>query len=399
MRGPKLIRTAGIILTLLAVARPGGGAAAVTESSFASVSAERVTSQAAPLNPEAFQFLRADARGRLYLLRGDTLAVDLVQPSGKVTSAAKPPAEPVSDERVITDAALSPDGDRWLLLIGHERLAVLKEEKLRALPAPVWVVSALAFTGDGPVVAVLPVQETSGEEATTPPARASFDKPPLLLGLDEQKGQWQTLVAGKVFERRDSRVPVPLEIRAERASIVTTGAKGSLWLAQQSAYALKQFSRAGKLEASLAVSGGSVQWKDRTEDDWKRLEKSAASSGMKVQRSQLGNLQATRVVRALTVDGSRVYLVIETPAGLALDRWDGVTQSLDRVQLANITASPSRLSVAAAHDGLYLAGGHLGEPVWRLDWQRLEEAKWKPVPNAVAEGAAAAGRHAGAGGP
>jgi len=393
-----LMRIAGVVLTMLAVVRPAGVAAAATEPGFAPISAERVLGQASPDKPEAFQFLRGDAKGRLYLLRGDTLAVDQLQPSGKLTPATKPPAEPASDDSVITDAALSPDGDQWLLLIGHERLAVLKEEKLRALPAPVWVVSALVFTVDGPAIAVLPVQETSGEDATTPPARASFDKPPLLLGFDEQKGQWQTLVPGKVFRRSESRVPLPLEIRAERASIVTTGAKGSLWLAQQDAYALRQFSRAGKIEASLAVSGGSVQWKDRTEDDWKRLETSAASSHMKVQRSQLGSLQATRVVRALTVEGSRVYLVVETPAGLALDRWDAVTQVLDRVRLANITASPSRLSVAAAHDGLYLAGGHLGEPVWRLDWQRLEEAKWKPVPNAVAEGAAAAGRHASAGG-
>jgi len=391
VRGAKLRHTGGIILTLLAVTRPGGGAT-VTESGFASVSAERVIGQASPQNPEAFQFLRADARGRLYLLRGDTLAVDQVQPSGKLTPAGKAPAEPASDDSVITDAALSPDGDRWLLLIGHDRLAVLKGEKLRDLPAAVWVVSALAFTADGPLVAVLPAQETSGEDATAPPARASFDKPPLLLRLDEQKGQWQTLVPGKVFQRRDSRVPVPLEIRAERASMVTTGAKGSLWVAQQDAYTLKKFSRAGSLEASLAVAGGSVQWKDRTEDDWKRLEKSAASSGMKVQRSQLGSLQAAKVVRALTAEDSRVYLVVETPAGLALDRWDAVTQALDRVQLANVTSGPSRLSVAAAHDGLYLAGGHLGEPLWRLDWQRLEEAKWKPVPNAVVESAVAAGR-------
>jgi len=64
----------------------------------------------------------------------------------------------------------------------------------------------------------------------------------------------------------------------------------------------------------------------------------------------------------------------------------------DLSALANITVGPSRLSVAAGHDGLYLAGAHLGEPVWRLDWQRLEDAKWKPVPNAVLEGAGAAGR-------
>lgn len=388
---PKLAYAIGT-LALVAALRPGGVQAAVNQAPFASVSAERVTAQSALVDPDVYQFLRADAKGRLFLLHADTLAVDQVQPSGKLVRAGAPATKREMDEGdAVIDAALSPDGDSWLLLFHKSsRLVVLKGGQLRDLPPPVWMMSALAFTVDGPVVAVLPAQDSSGENAAAQPTRADLEKPPLLLRLNDQK--WQMLVPGKVFQRRESRSMVPQEVQAERASRLGSDPKGSLWVAQQDAYTLKKFSRSGALETSLLVGGGSVKWRDRTEEDWKNLEASAKSSGMKLNRSHLAKIEASRVVRVLTVHDSRVYLVVETPEGLALDQWDPVTQALSRVQLANITTGPSRLSLAAARDGLYLAAAHQGEPVWRLDWQRLEEAKWKPVPEAVVEGPSSAAK-------
>jgi hypothetical protein len=128
------------------------------------------------------------------------------------------------------------------------------------------------------------------------------------------------------------------------------------------------------------VNGGRVQLKERTEEEWKALDKAL---GRTVNRSQ--KMAAVRVVRGLTAQGNHVYQVVETPEGVALDRWDADTQALDRLLLGGIAPGRRYVDLAAGRDGLYIAGRGLGEPIWRLEWQRLEEAKWKAVPEAVAQ--------------
>jgi hypothetical protein len=370
------------VVALALFAAPPPSKPAIEVPGFASVAMERLAGEPSRQSPQVLQFLRADAKGRLYLLHGDTLEVDEIKPSGKVVPRGKAPSRRATEGDTITEAALSPDGDRWLLFdTTGDRLTLLSGDELRDLPSSGWDVSAVAYTDDGPVVAVLPAQ-VGGQEATAPSGRPSLEKPPLLLRLDGQT--WQVLVPGKVFETSNARAAGFQALVAERSSRLAAGPKGALWVAQQDAYIVRRYSRMGVLQGSLLVGGGRVQWRDRTEEDWKRLEAAAQAGGMKLNRSHLSRQEAVRVVRALTAQDNRVYLVIETTAGLALDRWDPETQVLDRVQLAG-SVGPGRLSIAAGRDGLYIAGAHLGEPVWRLDLDRLETAKWKPVPEAVVE--------------
>jgi hypothetical protein len=385
VRGPSL--TLAIVLLSLFVAAPASPGATTEGQALAAVAAERVVAERPHPSGQVLQFLQADAKGRIYLLRGDTLAVERLLPSGKLVANGKPPANRAEGETVI-HAALSPDGDSWLLYDMPDHLMLLKSDELRDLTPSGWDVSAVAYTLDGPILAVLPVL-VGGGDATVP--KTALMKPPFLLRLDDDQ-RWQQLVPGRVFERSEPRALVPQELRAERSSRLAAGAKATLWVAQQDAYVLKQYSRAGVLKGSLVVGGGRVQWRDRTEDDWKYLEGSARAGGMKLDRTHLANVEAVHVVRALTVQDHRVYLVVETSAGLVLDRWDADADVLQRLQLGNVATGPGRLSLAAGRDGLYLAGAHLGEPVWRLDWQRLEGAKWKPVPDAVVEAPPKAGQ-------
>src|SRR6185436_3651105 len=85
-------------------------------------------------------------------------------------------------------------------------------------------------------------------------------------------------------------------------------------------------------------------------------------------------------------DGA-LYLVVATAGGeVALDRFDPGPLRLDRVLLGGLYRIPGNLTLAAGSDGLYLAGpsGRLG--LWRIDRQTIEDAAWKPVPDATLDG-------------
>jgi hypothetical protein len=380
MREPTL--TGAAITLVLLVTLPVCGRAAenppvANQTVAARVSPERVTGDPARENDQVSQFLGADAKGRVFLLHGDTLAVDQILPSGKIVSRRGPQGKEGSDAD-LSDAALSPDGSSWLLVSG-DKLSLLSGDDLRLLPEPHWWVSSLAYTSDGPVLAVLPGWGGGTDAAST--SKAAWDKPPFLLRFDGQT--WQTLSVQDAPKLISEKPPVMrpfAEIKAERDLKLAAGRNGALWSAQQNAYLLKRYSRQGAVEESVAVNGGRVQWKERTEEDWKALDK---MFGRTANRSQ--KMAAIRVVRGLTAQANRVYQVVETPEGVALDRWDDDSQVLDRLLLGGIAPGLRYLDLAGGRDGLYIAERGLGEPVWRLDWQRLEEAKWKAVPEAVVQ--------------
>jgi hypothetical protein len=364
-----------VLVVALAVCGRATQAPPVANRTVARVSPERVTGDPAHEDQQVFQFLGADAKGRVFVLHGDTLAVDQILPSGKVVSFRAPQGKEGSDAEV-GNAALSPDGSSWLLASG-DKLSLLSSDDLRELPTPHWWVSSFTYTTDGPILAVLP-SWGGGEDAAS---NVAWDKPPLLLQLDGQA--WKTLSvqdAPKLISEKPPVMPSFVDIKAERDVKLAAGRNGALWSAQQNSYLLKRYSRQGAVEESVTVNGTHVEWKERTEEEWQALDKAL---GRKANRSN--KMVAVRVVRGLIAQGNRVYQVVETPEGVALDRWDDGTQALDRLLLGGIAPGPHYLDLAAGRDGLYIAERGLGEPVWRLEWQRLEEARWKAVPEAVAQ--------------
>jgi hypothetical protein len=353
------------------------------QTAFARILPERVAGDVTKANWRTPQFLQADAQGRIFLLHGDDLQVDQILPSGKVVVVRKPQRKEAEDAGV-SEAALSPDGRSWIIdRQPPGTLTLLTSDDQRQLPHLHWMPSALAYTDSGPIIAVVPLQ-IGGESAEAPSSRSAADKPPFLLKLNEQT--WQTLVFQDMpAANADGRPAVSMPyVKAERDARLAPGRKGRFWVAQQNAYLLRQYSGLGALEQSVSVGKGQMLWQERTADDWKAMEKVVQANGAPFDRSRLPKMHAVRVIRGLTAQrsGNQVYLAVDTPEGLALDRWDADTQMLDRL-LLGVTPEPGRISVAAGRYGLYLAARGLGEPVWHLDWLQLENARWKPVPEPV----------------
>lgn len=77
----------------------------------------------------------------------------------------------------------------------------------------------------------------------------------------------------------------------------------------------------------------------------------------------------------------RLYLLTapgQFGEGMVLDRLDPTTMELERLRTVGIEP-PSRFSMVAATDGLYLAGLRESLGRWRLSWEELEAAPWELV--------------------
>ncbi len=381
----------GLLLTALPAATASDMGAA---GSFRRAMPVRVAGDPALENNQALQFMQADTEGRVFLLHGDNLQIDQILPSGKtVVAHAAAPAGGAAAADWVADAAMSPDGGAWLLECAPDgHLSLLQGDERRQVPAVGWMVSALTYTRSGPVVAVVPARDTQRNAAAPSNFKdPAWDAPPLLMQYDDQG--WRTLVtqSPRRFEQgKSTDVPSPgsfLKTKAERDTRLAAGRDGAIWVGQQNAYALKMYSAAGIAKESVTVGGGQVRWAERSEDEWQAMEKRAQAEGIKLDRAAVGASQAVRVVRGMTAQGNRVYLVVETSQGLAVDCWDHTTQQLNRVLLGEIPSGMRYLSVAAGRSGLYLAGRGLGEPVWEISWDQLDE-RWKPVPQVKTEAGA-----------
>jgi hypothetical protein len=101
-----------LLIALPAVGATDSGAA----GSFRRVAPVKIAGDAALENNQALKFMQADTSGRVFLLHGDRLQIDQILPSGKIVVAhAAVPAGGAVAVDWVADAAMSPDGDAWLL--------------------------------------------------------------------------------------------------------------------------------------------------------------------------------------------------------------------------------------------------------------------------------------------
>jgi hypothetical protein len=328
------------------------------------------------------QTVQADSEGRVFLLRDKTFELFQISSGGSLVPKGRLLRDSASLETPpIHDVSMSRAGDAWMLFAFPNRLFMFQGGGVNKLEAP-WIVSAAILDGGEPLVAVLP-----GEMNTTAPSILRLDKLPFLQQWDGKR--WSTLAERDFPGNPPEGVERHEYWEGEYKVFLALTPERRLWVADQYAYRLRRFSPSKRIEDELLVGGGKVKWSERTEEEWAKAEAAAKRGGLASwSRSQLSSVRAEQVVRGMTVgrDGA-VYLLVQTPEGLALDRFHPALLSLDRALLpAGMNPGSGRVSMAAGSQGLYIAGWAGHEGLWVIDATTLDSADWRPVPEALLNG-------------
>ena len=350
------------------------------------------------------QFVQADAEGRVFLLRGDTLEVFPVSSAGRLEAPTRlqvipPPPPPhikgkVVFEVIASSAAMGSTGGDWILQAFGRlyRFRAGKEEPVQQIPRELHGVGAtesLALWRGEVVVNILGRQPPRGPDHQAPP--------PLVMILDQDR--WMPLTAaaaasGAIHEAGSNVV----DQESERSLRMAADSAGNLWLAHRYAYRLLRIDAVRKPHAELRIGDGAVA---HVQGEQGRLDKAfenaaRVTSGVELHPSDTAPLKGLylprEVIHGLAAgrDG-RVYLLAEATGkngalenkGLVLDRFDPVRRVLERLQVELTIKGP--VSMAAAADGLYLAGFSGNSGRWRIGWERLNGAPWQPVQAVMVE--------------
>ncbi len=365
---------AGLLLPALA--------AAGAEEKWPAVSAERLPGSGSAITWTAPQFLQADAKGRIYVLRADTLDVYPVERKGafgepvKLKMAGDSGGEPLR-------AAMGSSGGDWLLFSGMGRpLRWFREGKEELLPPCGWQVESVGVAGGRPVVNVIPFRSGLSPEARVP------DPPPLLMAYDGHR--WNALRSERADPGKDGEPRMAAIV--QRSAWLSGSADGKLLVSDLYRYRVRSFSAAGKPLLELAAGPSQPRPVAEPEKAGEILVKAAGKRGLGEgpRRGHAVALTVRQVIVAATRgrDGS-IYLLIddESAGGLALDRYDAAQAVLERVAFRLPVSTPQlgTASLAAGHDGLYLAAFRGDQGRFRVSWETLAEAPWRPVERARIE--------------
>lgn len=318
---------------------------------------------------EGYQCIQATTRGDVFLFRGDRWAVQAVTDSGaldepsslRLASPAQPPRF----------AALSPEGDRWIVLAGQPRL-FLRGEELPLAPLP-FIAKSAAFVGDIPVVQVAP-GVIIGEN---PQALEKWrEKPPWLVAW--QGGEWDAWAfAPPAPQSVGDTMEDSLQLND---AFLLSGQKGLL-AAFRYVHRYWVFASQGRLELAIERRGFQLPRKSPEEAE-AELGETMKREGFDAENAVI--VHASRLTSACLGiarhrDGT-VFAVMGKPvtgAGPALERWDPRTGAVRAVPLD--LAYDGVLSLACGKKGLYLAAFSATKGRWFIPWELLENAGWGQV--------------------
>lgn len=354
------------VLTLLLVAAASG-----TLAQGASDSDARV--HALPVAPDVSwtgqQYPAADSKGNVYLLRAKKLEVYPVESDRSLGEPDKLQAAQIETPDPVLDAQMDRHGD-WVLVQGTE-IRWFPAGKEKPLPALNWMPTAVELRQGRPIAAVVPF-------AFGRPPGARGHGVPFLLSAGTH--EWSTLVASDLDEPADARSMVPIH---DHAGHLSTAADGEICFAHLYRYHFECFTPGGRKHLEVTVEGGKVA--HRVADD-EALE--AARIELEEARARTSNPERVKIVANkgiksildLTEGPDGLYLLVNNPEGegLVLDRFNTVTQTLERVEIAGAHAKGA-MSMVAGKGGLYLAAFNGASGRWMIPWQRLAEVSWAPV--------------------
>ncbi len=327
---------------------------------------------------EAVQFLGVGPKGSVELYRGEPPGVFRVNVDGtlglvrSLRAGSSPPG--------VFQAAFERQGEIWffLLLPTKELVLLDREGRTKNLPSPEWAVSTIGWMGDAPVVSTLPFPKT--DSATRSRIRPKGD-PPLVMRYNGDK--WEALL-NEAFE-----MPPPPqfdlnEVRFRRELFQAPAYQGRLWLANEYLYRIRLLSPAGRVLLDVDLGPEVLPPRKKPEEVEalrRKVAEQLSQSGLPKGGTWLIPEFAPVLSGIAEGPDGRLYLLTAPGVfgeGMALDRFDPATMELERVSTVGIEP-PGRFSMVAAADGLYVGGARESLGRWRLSWEALEAAPWKPV--------------------
>jgi hypothetical protein len=308
----------------------------------------------------AFQYARADAKGRVYVLRADTLEVYPVGKDGLFGEPSKLETARAESTPVLS-AAMGDGPGEWMLLrpTGLQRFVDGKEKPLPPIP---WEPYRVGYRRGSPVVSVLPWPAPVNGRVTLHKGKEP-SAGPVIMELNGDR--WSVLV-----EEAWPAEPDHLAIREGFGRSLLGDREGKLWAARNYAYVLDRYSPSGRPLLQVKVENGQA-----THPKDVAVPAELSAEDRKHFHAFVGVLKVPDLVEG---PDHLIYLAVQNGGqGLALDRYDPAQGTLQRVELR--LQVPGFLTLAAGRDALYLAAPRGDNGRWRIAWEALNQADWKTV--------------------
>jgi hypothetical protein len=330
---------------------------------------------------KAPQFIQADRKGNVFLLRGDTLQVYPVR-NGQIAEPVRLDTNEVQGGE-LSGAALGIDGSTWVLAYGNQILCY-QDGRQKNIPEVPWFVSGVALQRNAPVVGVLPMSIGRSIDAKHP------EVPPLLLKFDNS--DWDTYIEGR-FPKRANGIDPFNSLFAEHSVRLIEDVKGRLWLSYPYAGRLARLTPGGRLDCEIVFGEGEPQF---LEDDARlqaRYQERLRAEG-RLGRGTVGLFTAKLGIRGFTVhrDGT-LYMVLGsslTGGRTVLARYNSAASAVEAVPL-KLESYTGELTMAAGNDALYMAAADGSDGRWRLTWEQFNQVRWDVLERALIKSASSRG--------
>jgi hypothetical protein len=320
------------------------------------------------------QMIQADRQGHLFLLRTSTLEVYPLTAEGKAGDAVALKTGAMEHTAPRLRAAMDSSGD-WMVREGS-RVRLFRDGKEEPVDELSWLLSGVGMLRGDPVVSVDPVRVKPGPKDGGPP--------PLVLRWTGKA--WEALVTEPL--PAGMKDPWEMGVREDRAVLLLGDADGLLWVANANKYRIRRYSAAGRLRLELTVGEAKVRRREdagKAQQDFERQALRTGGSGENV-TAQVAT--AVPVIEALAAgrDGKTYFLVHNSGEGsdFALDRYDPARAVLERTGVT--LRDPGVITMASGKESLYFAAFSGQRGRWKLGWEELDSAIWKPVEGARIQG-------------